>query len=283
MPKILNQLNSFIFDLKNAGWFFRIWIFLAAVCAIVGFTALIEISTESGTAAREKDWSVWVESVSSLTFPDFEVSVPNAQNAFQSVKCYHDSSTLVATTGCANNTALLTCIKVLGSTQTALSSSQNTIGTGSNKINCAINTVNTNPNTANSIVTFTFPGARLDGAEISVKPTQNAWILMRPIVISGIDGNSFSAFTKQLVYHSSELVPGQYIVSLVIGSFHVIHYEQADTYNGWLAVADIGGFAYFLLIIHAFIMIVVGIFLQNNSNLLLGKSPSPTSAHSPGL
>jgi len=280
MPKILTQLNVLLSDLRNAGWYFRAWMVLAIVCGIVGFTALIEISTESSSAAREKDWALWIENVSTLSFPDFEVQTANTQNAIKNVRCFHDSTTAISTTSCTG-LAQSVCLKVLASSQTA--SSQSTIGTGSTKINCVISTANNDTNTINSIVAVNFASSGLEGDDITIKPTYNAWILLNPVIITNAEGKQVSTFRKQLVYHSSKYMPGSYVISIVINSFHVMHLEQSDSYNGWQAVADIGGFAYFLLIIHTILMMIVGIFLQNNSSWLLGRDPMPTTGHTPGL
>jgi len=44
-----------------------------------------------------------------------------------------------------------------------------------------------------------------------------------------------------------------------------------DIYNGWMTVGDIGGIAFFGVILHTIVMIIVGLFLANSSTFLGGE------------
>jgi hypothetical protein len=69
-------------------------------------------------------------------------------------------------------------------------------------------------------------------------------------------------------YQSTVSFPGYYVVSTIIESFGVEHLEQRSLYNGWMAMGDVGGFAFFLLILHTIVMLGVGVFLANDSKFL---------------
>jgi len=61
-------------------------------------------------------------------------------------------------------------------------------------------------------------------------------------------------------------------IDIKIGVFDVFHYEQTDFYTGWMATSDIGGAAFFLVIIHTIVMGLVSLCLENNSKYLKGTS-----------
>jgi len=54
----------------------------------------------------------------------------------------------------------------------------------------------------------------------------------------------------------------------------VFYYEKTEWYTGWMAAADIGGFAFFLYIIHWIVVTFLGIFLQRTSKFLGVGGPS---------
>jgi hypothetical protein len=68
------------------------------------------------------------------------------------------------------------------------------------------------------------------------------------------------------------------VVSVIIESFGVEHYEQRSVYNGWMAMGDVGGFAFFLLILHTIVMLGVGVFLANDSRFLHSSGQEMGSA-----
>jgi hypothetical protein len=62
-----------------------------------------------------------------------------------------------------------------------------------------------------------------------------------------------------------------------IVTFDVFHYEEMEytdevgSFNGWMAAGAIGGFAYFMYILHTIVMFLLGFFLTNNSKFLTGQ------------
>jgi len=75
---------------------------------------------------------------------------------------------------------------------------------------------------------------------------------------------------KSQIYHSTVSTPGYYSVRTSISSFRVNHYEQTDSYNGWMAVGGIGGFAFWMVILHTIVIAVVGFVFSNESKFLNG-------------
>lgn len=107
---------------------------------------------------REKDWSVWVENKTSISFPDvaFEFDETSRQHLV-SVVCYHDN-TPITISACPNSTfskcALASCSK-----ESAYPPGSS-YGVGSSKINCMVVANSTNSNTleANGMLFVRLPG-----------------------------------------------------------------------------------------------------------------------------
>jgi len=87
-------------------------------------------------------------------------------------------------------------------------------------------------------------------------------------VVSAAVPNGVTTWEKTALYHSTVFTPASFTITTIISSFRVTHHEQANNYDGWMAVADIGGFAFWMVILHTIAMIVVGFILPNESKFL---------------
>jgi len=122
---------------------------------------------------------------------------------------------------------------------------------------------------------------------LAPRNSPGAWVLLKKAYIkptgsinsdlAGPDG--IPVWEKSELYHSTVSTPGHYVVRTIISSFRVDHYEQTDSYNGWQAIGGIGGFAFWMVILHTIATIVVGFILSNESKFLAGSSNS--SEHKP--
>jgi len=104
-----------------------------------------------------------------------------------------------------------------------------------------------------------------------LRPDNEIWVLLEKRVAKPehTDGDPYITFWRRRVHYQSTVsFPGYYVVSTIIESFGVEHLEQRSLYNGWMAMGDVGGFAFFLLILHTIVMLGVGVFLANDSKFL---------------
>jgi len=101
-----------------------------------------------------------------------------------------------------------------------------------------------------------------------VNANNNAWIMLDKSVATGNGGSLSVSWSSKLLYHSSQSQVGTYWVSAVIDNFIVYHSELTQRSSGWVTTAEIGGFGYFLLILHTLVMIGVGIHFVNDSTFL---------------
>jgi len=109
------------------------------------------------------------------------------------------------------------------------------------------------------------------------KSFPGAWVLLRKAVyntdqLTGHDSTGVDFWHRDLVYHSTATTLGHYSITTMISSFRVEHFEVADTYNGWMAVGDIGGFVFWMVVLHTFAMIMVGLAFPNDSGFLQNKT-----------
>lgn len=87
-------------------------------------------------------------------------------------------------------------------------------------------------------------------------------------------GGSFqNHWSTSVSYQTTSETPNMYVVILQLDSFHIFNYEETDWYTGWMAAADIGGFAFFLYILHFIVMTVLNVVLENNSKFLAPSAP----------
>jgi len=97
-----------------------------------------------------------------------------------------------------------------------------------------------------------------------------AWIMLEKAFYTS-SGQVLTMWDQTLLYHSTVAPPGVYNVSVILGSYMVQHWDQENMYNGWMSTGDVGGFAFFCIMIHTILMALVGIALDNNSTLLKGN------------
>jgi len=83
--------------------------------------------------------------------------------------------------------------------------------------------------------------------------------------------DDLQSWQLDLEYRDTVSSPYSYTIETFIGSLVVAHYEMADRYDGWKSTADIGGFAFLVVIIQAIVMILFDFFLDKDSKFLSGK------------
>jgi len=246
---------------------------------------LIELGAKSNESGREKDWNTWIENATELTFPRFHFRLPPFGATGEKLGNYYCSrlpGETVRTGNCAGHSDTSRCFAVYADEFTV----QNSIvgwREGADKITCYFNITGYNVTVENSNIgwsiegphrTFSSPFSNTLWIEPRVKP--GAWVYLQKRIISPMN-NLFSesagveVWEKSFLYHTTERNPGSYTITTLLSTFRVDHREQTDTYNGWMAVGGIGGFAFFMVILHTITMIFFGIFLPNESRFLIGS------------
>jgi len=277
MARTLENIRFALYDLKYS-WYYRIWFLLSVACIVTGFAALIIYSQKSEEAKLERDYRLHFQPVDQLNFPRFHFHVPpeNYKNvAITGYACSHNGLG-VHTTTCEtfNNVVPTTSQCIAIAAENTIAHASRTAPFGDKRIECFINTT-VDPNTKESgmlvwaVERFgTVRGA--PGSFLFVAPNFNAWIMLEPVNVF-FGGERREEWESDLLYHSSDARQGHYKIDTIISSFFIRDVARLDSFNGYRAIGNIGGLAYFLVILHTIVLVGFGACFKNNSKLLGGE------------
>jgi len=268
----IRQIGS---DLASS-WYFRVWGFLWLLFALVVFSGLIILSRDANQAQKEMDIQLWVENSSSIQFPRFHFRLDHRGNEIfnsSGVSCIF-GTTQLQLADCQSwrgmQPAQNQCIAFNSDSFTAL----NDWTFGDSRIVCSLSTSGVGYQ-GNSMIAFELEGQNVFGwgamafASVEITPSANAWVILEKNIMQASHGsNTVELWGRDLLYHSNAPVNNLYNVSAIMGSFLVRHFQPRDTYNGWMTVGDIGGVAFFCVILHTIVMIILGLFMKNSSSFL---------------
>jgi hypothetical protein len=258
-------------DLKHS-WYFRFWALFWVVCALVGFSAMILYGARSSEDEAEKGWRMWVKEENSIALPQFEFKTEQDEtgNVIQTASCAWKDAMLIPSGPCNDTTSIQQCVK-FDPTGVKLQKDDNFL-------NCVVNM--TAATGADTLLAFRIsPGSDM-GHHLwaHLQPSNRAYIDLR---LSRVKWNSkgyHDFWSTQVDYRTSTATKYVYVAILRIESFLVFNYEKTDWYTGWMAAADIGGFAFFLVILHFIVMTFLNIFMENNSKFL-GAGGAPRAQY----
>jgi len=278
-PKKMGQVSSnfrlIIDDIKHS-WYFRVWSFLWIFSVVFTFAVLILLGQTSTRAQMEPTFSFWRENVSTINFPRFRFFSPNFTIEAE-VQCNHNGKVL-NTVACTprhdgRQIPMSHCQAVESEGEIA----ENKHGAFRERvISCVLNTFNTSDR--NYLISFELEGTHIAhyGANshfnLWIGPNNNTWVLLDKSYITYQGRPTLEEWERELVYHSTVWHHGKYVVSVIINRFFVTHGEQGLKYDPWRALGEIGGFAYFLLLLHGLMMMFVGICFNNDAKILIGES-----------
>jgi len=258
-PQIISRA---LLRICNRVWYFRCWSLLWAIAAVMTFAGLIVYSQRASVANNQSNWRLWVENTAQLAFPLFRLSTlsDESTNKILMPFCsWNGNQQLIAP--CAHWPDLTKCIEIVPDAYASPKF---------NSLTCYMNI--TSPPNADTAIGFEIPMnlSTLPTPRYFVKPDNNAWIFLNKINIRPRNGKSLDFYDRRIVYESTTFSTNVFIFTLTFDNFFIFHYIEDDWYTGMMAVADMGGLAFFLYIIHAMSMAVVGVFLDNNSVFLHG-------------
>jgi len=269
----LHQIGNIFHDIKNS-WYFRIWGILWISSAVIVGSILITLTHSSSQELKQKDVMVWVENATSIQFPRFHFRTGwDSNQQIVSLTCTHDNVP-VNISPCPNTTANF-CRTVYADSFSTSQATANVVF-GDERILCNMTTIG-NSSALGSLMAFEIEGTNEvsvgpnAGAAIWIAPNQFAWVMLEKSMFTG-NGNNITEWDRNLLYHSTVSVPGNYSIEVIIGSYNIWHIDQTHIYNGMMAMGDIGGFAFFMLIVHSIIMMFVGLCFLNNSTFLKTNS-----------
>jgi len=259
MANTKQQMGAFFDDLKSS-WYFRIWFVLWLTCFLAGFSALIILGKRSETAAAHESWRTWIQTETGIEYPSFclRTSRDEVTNQLGEVSC-NFNGLLIPTSNCDDGTIREKCVQLNMEGDIATKTTNN--------LQCTFGfNVSTD---ADKVIGFEIVKDREFGVAFTwIQPNANAWILLTKNIIEPKHGKSINMWGRQLLYHSSVFTTNQFALDIKMDAFLVFHFEENDYYTGWMAIGDIGGVGFFLVILHTIVMIVVGLFMENTSKFL---------------
>jgi len=283
MGQFFVNLREAVDDFKS-GWYFRVWCLIWLVCAVVAFAALIELGKQSSERSKERDWNTWMENATQMTFPNFRFKFSHETQINETFLtnpiCSHLGTAIPVGTCSDHPTDMLRCFSVMADTITIINSVNSP--PGDERIVCDFGT-NTSPNITDQLIGWELESSvvRLGRHNydsmlwLAPRKEPGMWVLMRKGFYSPLLGTIIPTqdyahpfWEKTSLSHSSVYTPGKYHVEIILSTFRVIHNEQMGAFTGWMAVGSIGGFAFWMLILHVIVMILVGFFFNNESRFL---------------
>jgi len=271
MARTVDQVRYILYDLKYSGYF-RAWAIIWFVCFVFSFSVLIMLSQRADEAGNERDIHLQVSQYTQMTFPRFHFRISNMAikgAAFYRKSCTHNGA-MVLTAPCQDIQGVTPSVDVcfaVTSDQIVVTPSQ----TDHKTITCVMEVNGYN----DTMIAWGLEGAQAVGsnsyADIYVASNNDAYVMVSQVNLL-VNGQTIANWDRSLVYHSSVAIPGHFVVKTKISSFFVSSLSRKDSYDGYRAMGDIGGFFYFMVIIHTFLMIIIGAFLSNTSKFLGGET-----------
>jgi len=274
MGQLQENFLAVLEDLKKS-WYFRVWFAVWCILAIMSFVAFVILTNDSNEVNVKNSFQTWSEEVSELHFPHFRFVVPPpAKEKINSAVTCHYNTRYITALPCTGHEEPQTCYYV---NTTGVIAQRDAPAT--HRMNCTF-TTNAVLNSENLLILFETVGedhANLGGAlrgGVYVGPNANAWIGMSKSWIKFYNRPAMHFWSKKLVYHSTVSINGVYNIEVGIDSLRVRLVEERNSYDSWLALGASGGFAYFMVILHIIVMIVVGVVLNNDSKFLGSRGDS---------
>jgi len=270
----ITRIQQIVDDLKTS-WYFRVYSLAWLILALVVFSSMIILSRQSEKAHQENDIVMWVKNESQIQFPRFHLRLDHRSNE---VFAYNPTcvfgSQVLDVAECQSfmgfQPPMNQCVAFNSDSFTAL----NDWTRGDNRIYCEAESQGVGPN-GNQMMAFEFEGQNHfhagGGAFQSTwfAPNDMTWILLgKNVLKESKNKDSITLWDTNLVYHSTNVAPNFYNVTVIMQNFYVRYFEPRDAYNGWMAVGNIGGVGFFMAVLHTLTMIIVGLVLANSSTFL---------------
>jgi len=277
MGYTLDQIKAILHDIKSS-WYFRIWATVWIGFSIVAFACFLVLVGISLRAGQEDDVRVWFVEAPSITYPRFHFRCSSMEN-IESVVCSQNNLT-VTTTYCQEVNGVLPdilhCVAV-NANNFQVVNEHDDFERHHQRIECVVTTNGSMD--GNTLIAWEIEGNNVGVfgdnlyAGIWIAPNDRAWVLLEQGILEQTNQQSPQvSWRRELLYHSTVSNIGTYNVATMIPSFHVLHLIASDSYDGWNALGDIGGFAFFMMMMHSFVLILVGLCFVNNSEWLHHKA-----------
>jgi len=104
-----------------------------------------------------------------------------------------------------------------------------------------------------------------------IQPTNEAVVALSKTIIKAKGASESYIWRHRLQYKYDTYYPHYFVIRFSIEEFVVPHFVEDIGYDSWLSIGGIGGFAYFMVILHGITMTLVGFCLTPESKFLYGE------------
>jgi len=260
-------------DLKHS-WYFRLYALFWVVCVLTGFAAMIIFGGRAAEFSKENSWRVWLEKTNFVTYPVFQFTVmqdETATNKLGSFNCQRGPGMFMYTSACPGQPDTTKCVQLDGTSADAKPLQ--------NDLTCKFNVSVPQDYTGDLVVSFSILDKDVTSFGVNqlfITPSNGALVEIMMATFKPLSGPTTNHWEKRLYYRSNAPTnignAYAFTIDIEVAAFDVFHYEQTDFYTGWMSAADIGGAAFFLLVIHTIVMGLIALCLENNSKFLKGAS-----------
>lgn len=95
-----------------------------------------------------------------------------------------------------------------------------------------------------------------------IKSTNGAYVWLSQTQFTS-SASSYNSYTITSEYYTAGAVNGVASMSIVFPSFSISNWVEWKPFSGWTAFGTVGGVIFFVWLIHAIVMHMVGCFFQN--------------------
>jgi len=263
MGNLSSRVSDIVDDLKHS-WYFRFWAVFWVVCCLTAFVGFIKYSTRGTEFGKEDGWRLWIKEEKVINLPKFQfrTQLDEPGNIMNYATCAWKDSLYVASAPCNDVESIQICVEFDPSTVD--------VTADSNYLNCVVNM--TAPKNSDAFLAFKVAaGETFDPNDVWtwLQSSNGAYLSLTLRRLKSMHHSGFQDFWETSVsYRTSLVTKDLYVAVLQMDSFHVFYYEETDWYTGWMAAADTGGFAFFVVILHWIVMTFMNIFMENNSKFL---------------
>jgi len=265
MVRLFEDLRKMNDDLRHS-WYFRCWIVVWIVLAVISLVAFIEFAARSGEASKEKNWQLYVDTPTELEFPQFHVNPVDVGITLMSGVCSQEGKS-IKQIGCSSGQPSTACMAFQTTGVVAYASSKDF---NQGLISCNFTTT-AYANTTNFMLVWDVDGPSINqyhGQYFGPRATPGALVNLVPVTIEPYGSAAYFVWRPQIEYLTNAPSTNFYSLNIRIDRFYVEHYQEKDLYSGWQAMGDFGGFVFWCVILHIITMALFGLAFQNNSTFL---------------
>jgi len=258
-------------------WYFRIWLFFWIICGAVCFAAVVVFSTDNSFISGTTALDISIFNATVIAFPNVQLrygSTEHGGNYIEDLSCIHNGKAVKHGACDGSGIASKHCFEVYG--DRVLAENSFNLPQENRRIDCNITTrtdIHLNTEALLASVLDTEPYGPPGSLTYALRANEGIWIhvarseALKNGKLKSVDWDPLLTYYTGVIFS-----PNNYQISFVIQTFKIMRYNEVPGTNivEWENCAWVGGFFLFMWMIQALAMVLVGLFLDNTSQVLKG-------------